>query len=66
VRLCDIGDQYVSCPGWESGAVFPKKLSDPFNDDNAQLAFNVMGMNGKYLAGPEIEIEDFEIRGLVN
>jgi hypothetical protein len=66
VRLSDVGNQYVSCSSWKGGAVFSKKLPDPFNDDNTHLAFNIMGMNGKFLAGLEIEVDDFEIRGIVD
>jgi len=66
MRLSDVGNKYVPCSSWKGGAVFSKKLPDPFDDDNTHLAFNVVRVNGKFLAGLEIEIDDFEIRGIVN
>jgi hypothetical protein len=66
VGLCDIANKHISCSSWKSGAVFPKKLPDPFDNDNAHLAFNVVGVNGKFLARPEIEIDDFEIGGIMH
>jgi hypothetical protein len=66
VWLGDIANQHVPCPSRKGGPVFTKKLPDPFDDHNAYLAFNVMGVNGKFLTGSEIEIDDFKIRGIVN
>jgi hypothetical protein len=66
VGFRDIANKHVPCSSRKSGAVFSKKLPDPFEDNNADLAFNVMGMNGEFLAGPEIEVDDFEIRGIVD
>jgi hypothetical protein len=66
VRLCDVGDQNVSGPGRQRGAVFSEKLPYSFDNSDAQLAFNVMGVDGKFLSGPEIEVDDFEVRGFVD
>jgi hypothetical protein len=64
VWLGDIANQHVPGSSRKGGAVFSKKLPDPFDDDNAHLAFNVVGVNGKFLTRLEIEIDDFKI-GLV-
>jgi hypothetical protein len=66
VRLRDIANKHIPCSRWKGGAVFPKKFADPFDDDNAYLAFNVMAMNRKFLARLEIKIDDFEIGGVVD
>jgi hypothetical protein len=66
VWLGDIADQHVPCSSRKGFAVFSKKFPDPFDDDNAHLTFNVMRMNGKFLTRFEIEVDDFEIRGIVN
>jgi hypothetical protein len=66
VWLGDIANQHVPGSSRKGGAVFSKKLPDPFDDDNAHLAFNVVGVNGKFLARLEIEIDDFKIGRIVN
>jgi hypothetical protein len=66
VRFRDIANKHVPCSSRKSGALFSKKLPDPFEDYNAHLAFNVMRMNREFLARLEIEIDDFEIRGIVD
>jgi len=66
VGFGDVAHKHIARAGWKRGPVFSKELSDTFNDDNAHLAFNVMTVNGKFLAGFEIEIDDFEIRGIVD
>src|SRR5512139_2982621 len=65
VGFGDVAHKHIACSRRKGGAVFSKELSDPFDDDNAHLAFNVVAVNGEFLAGPEIEIDDFEIGGIV-
>jgi hypothetical protein len=66
VRLSNIANKHVPCSSWKGGAVFSKKLTDPFDDDDAYLAFDVVRVNGEFLAWFEIEIDDFEKRGIVH
>jgi hypothetical protein len=41
-------------------------LSRTFQDDHADLSFDIVGMDGKHLTGFKIKIEDFKIGGVVN
>ena len=48
------------------GAVFAQKLPSAFQNRQAHLSFDVVGMHRQFLAGLEVEIEDFEIGRVVH
>jgi hypothetical protein len=43
-----------------------KKLTAPLEDDDAELAFYVVGMHRQLLARLEIEVQDLEVRGIMD
>ena len=62
VGLSDVADAHVSGFGRYCGVVFSQKLTFTLEDDQAQLAFDIMVVDGKFLAGLEVEIYNFKIR----
>ena len=64
--FADIADEDIARFGGNGFPVFSKKKPFPFQNDDAQLALEFMGVNGKLLAGLKIEIQDFEVRGVMH
>jgi hypothetical protein len=65
VRLTDIANKNVSGLGRKAHSVFSQEFPFSFNHHDADLSFYVVRMNGKFLPGPEVEIDDLKIRGVV-
>ena len=64
--LADVADENIARFSGNGFAFFCEEKPFSFQNDDAQLALNVMGMNGKLLAGLKIEIQDFEVRGVMH
>ena len=62
----DVGDEDIARFGGNGFAVFCEEKPFSFQNDDAHLALKVMGMNGKLLAGLKIEVQDFEVRGVMH
>ena len=61
MRRSDINNQDISCFRGKKRSVLAEKLPFTFQDGNGQLSFNFMGMYRQFLAGSEIEVNDFKI-----
>jgi len=61
VGLRNVANEHVPCASGKGSAVFRQELTDPIENHDAHLTFNIMGMKGEFLARPEIEIDDLEI-----
>jgi len=66
VGFADIGNEHITRLRGKCRPVFRQKLSGSFKNGDAQLPLNFMGMDGKLLTRPEIEVQDFEIRRIMN
>ena len=58
----DITDHDVPGFGRDCGIVFSQKLTFTLKNDQTQLPFDIMAVDGKFLAGLEVEIYNFKIR----
>lgn len=64
--FADFGYEYAPPACRDYSPVISEKLSLTLQDQDAHLSLYFMRVNREYLAGFEVEVQDFEIRGVVD
>jgi hypothetical protein len=66
VRLGDVANQNIAGLGGQGFVFVREEVAIALNDKNADLALDVVGVNGQFLAWLEVEIQDFEVGGIMH
>jgi hypothetical protein len=66
MRLTDIGYQDIARPCGQDGSIGSEELPLSFEDGYAHLAFYIVRMYRELLTGLEIEVQNLEIRRIMN
>jgi len=64
--FADVTDEDITRFSRKSALFLAQELSFPLNDGDAHLSLDFMGMDGQALTSLEIEINDFEVRRIVD
>jgi hypothetical protein len=64
--FADVADQEIPRTSGYGFICPAQEFSLPFQYCNTDLAFNIVRMNGKFLARLEIEVQDLEVRGIMD